>query len=352
MSYAIIGGAGIIEPDIHAARFVEVMSKIDGKALKPKQAKGAKVINPGIISWTAIKNKDFAIVLKPFIAAKAVFSEGKNGALFTGIESEQSSLPPLSFVEHKYLLYAGPADTRTLKAVNPELEEVVDYGFFGGISKALLVVLRFAYGIFHNWGAAIIFLAVILNIVLFPLTNKSFTSMRKMQSLQPEMEKMKAQCKDNPKKMNKEMMELYKKHGVNPFSGCLPLLLQMPIFIALYQALSRSVDLKNAHFLWIRDLSLPEALKMPFTLPLVGNTINILPILMAISMAVQQRLSSTSMGACQTPEQKQQQKMMMVMMPVMFGFIFYNMPSGLVLYWFMNTILTSAEQILLMKSHK
>ena len=352
LAYRITGGSDIVEPDIHAARFVEVASKVDGKVGKLKRSREARTTNPGIVSWTALKNKDFTIVLKPFTATKAVFCDDKNSGLLTGIEIEKSALPPLSFVEHKYLLYAGPADTKTLKSISPELEEVVDYGFFGGISKFLLGVLKFSYKVFHNWGVSIIVLSVLLNIVLFPLTNKSFKSMRKMQVIQPEMEKLKAQHKDNPQKMNKEVMELYKKHGVNPFSGCLPLLLQMPIFIALYQALSRSIDLKNASFLWIRDLSMPEAIKMPFTLPLVGNTINILPIFMAIAMVVQQKLSTASAGTYQTPEQKQQQQMMMVMMPIMFGFIFYNMPSGLVLYWFVNTMLTSAEQLLLLKSNK
>jgi YidC/Oxa1 family membrane protein insertase len=142
--------------------------------------------------------------------------------------------------------------------------------------------------------------------------------------------------------MNKEIMELYREHKVNPFGGCLPLILQMPIFFALYQVLMRSVALKGAHFLWIKDLSEPDRLfRLPNSLPILGNDINILPIIMAIGMFVQQKLSMR--GASGTAAE--QQKMMLVIMPVMFGFIFYRMPSGLVLYWFINSALMLFSQI-------
>jgi YidC/Oxa1 family membrane protein insertase len=196
---------------------------------------------------------------------------------------------------------------------------------------------------------SIILLAVFLNILLFPLTMKSFKSMQKMQALHPQMEKLKAQNKNNPQKLNKEMMELYKKYKINPFGGCLPLLLQMPIFFALYQALIKSIELRGASFLWVRDLSMPDAVKIPVALPLLGSSINILPILMIIATVIQQKLSTKSMGSAVTEEQKQQQRMMMFMMPVMFGFIFYSMPSGLVLYWLVNTVLTVIEQFVIFK---
>lgn len=158
------------------------------------------------------------------------------------------------------------------------------------------------------------------------------------------MEKLKVQYKADPKKLNKEIMELYKKYSINPMSGCLPMLLQMPIFIALYQALMKSIELRNAHFLWIRDLSSPEAIPLPISFPIIGNTINLLPLIMIAAMVIQQKVSTKSMGSAVTEEQKQQQKMMLIMMPIIFGFIFYNMPSGLVLYWVVNTVLTIVEQ--------
>ena len=163
------------------------------------------------------------------------------------------------------------------------------------------------------------------------------------------MEKLKVQFKDNPQKLNKEVMELYKKYNINPLGGCLPLLLQMPIFIALYQALTKSIDLRGASFLWIKDLSAPDAVAIPVTLPLIGDHINILPLAMVVLMIFQQKVSTKVMGSAVTEEQKQQQKMMLIMMPVMFGFIFYSMPSGMVLYWVVNTLLTIVEQSAILK---
>jgi len=164
--------------------------------------------------------------------------------------------------------------------------------------------------------------------------------MKEMQALQPHIEELRRTYKDNPQRLNKEMMELYKKHKVNPFSGCLPLILQMPIFFALYQALMRSVLLKGAGFLWIKDLSEPDRLfSLPATLPI--REINLLPILMTIIMFIQQKMSVTSSSSTTM----QQQKAMMIIMPIMFGLIFYNMPSGLVLYWFINSLLMLIFQV-------
>ena len=164
------------------------------------------------------------------------------------------------------------------------------------------------------------------------------------------MEQLKKQHKDNPQKLNKEIMELYKKYKINPLSGCLPILLQMPIFIALYQALMKCIELRNTSFFWIKDLSSPDAVSLPFTLPLIGNSINILPLIMIGAMFVQQKMSSKTMGSAVTPEQKEQQKIMLIVMPVVFGFIFYSMPSGLVLYWVVNTLLTIGEQATMAKN--
>lgn len=349
--YRIIGGAGIAEHNPQDMRFIEVVSKIDGKVINFKRPKNGRIVNPGVVSWTCLKNKYFSIILKPFIEAKAQFYNVSEGnSLVTGVEIKEFVLPPNSFVEHKFTLYAGPSQPSIMKQFGHEFEESVSYGFFGPISKALLMVMRAFYWAIHNWGVSIILLSIFLNVVLFPLTMKSFKSMQKMQALHPQMEKLKAQHKDNPQKLNKEIMELYKKYNINPFGGCLPMLLQMPIFMALYNALIRSIELKGVNFLWIKDLSLPDGVKIPFALPLVGDHINILPILMVIAMVVQQKISTKTMGSAVTGEQKQQQQMMLIIMPIMFGFIFYNMPSGLVLYWLVNTILTLVEQSVMFKS--
>jgi YidC/Oxa1 family membrane protein insertase len=172
--------------------------------------------------------------------------------------------------------------------------------------------------------------------------------MKQMQLVQPKVDRLRKEYKDNPQKLNKEMLELYKKHKVNPFGGCLPMLLQMPIFIALYQALMRAIELKNAKFLWIKDLSGPDR---AFLLPRTGIPVNILPILMAITMFFQQKLSTPS-HASQDKEDTlyQQQKTMAIMMPVLFGVIFYNMPSALVLYWFTNTLIMFFQQARIMRN--
>ena len=145
-------------------------------------------------------------------------------------------------------------------------------------------------------------------------------------------------------------MELYKKYNINPLSGCLPIVLQMPIFIALYSALMKSIELRNTGFFWIKDLSSPDAVRLPFTLPFLGNSINILPLIMVAAMVMQQKISTKTMGGAVTPEQKEQQKIMLIVMPIVFGFIFYSMPSGLVLYWVVNTALTIVEQSSLAKN--
>ena len=172
--------------------------------------------------------------------------------------------------------------------------------------------------------------------------------MKAMQAIQPETEQIRKAYSDNPQKMNKEIMGLYKKNKINPVGGCLPMLLQLPIFMSLYQVLLRSVALRGAHFLWIKDLAGPDAaFTLPQKLPIIGSHINILPILMAIAMWAQQKISQGG-----GKEVSEQQKMMATIMPVMFGFIFYNMPSGLVLYWFTNTLFMLLIQEVVLKARK
>jgi YidC/Oxa1 family membrane protein insertase len=168
--------------------------------------------------------------------------------------------------------------------------------------------------------------------------------MQQMKKIQPHLQKLKEMHKDNPQKLNKETMELYKKYNVNPLGGCLPLLLQMPIFIALYQGLIHSIRLKGAHFLWIKDLASPDAIvKMSSPLPLIGKNINLLPLLMIGAMFFQQKTSQINTGTEISAQQQQQQKTMMLLMPLLFGVFFYKMPSGLVLYWLTNTVLMTVE---------
>ena len=352
LSYKIIGGSGVSEANAQDKNSIEVTSKIDGKHVGYKRPRvNERIFNPGIVGWAALKNKYFSVILKPTVITKGQFhGDDSDGNLFMGVETDKVILQPRSSLENKYVLYIGPSSIPVLKEQGLGFEETINYGFFGGISKALIVVLKLSYAVVRSWGLSIILLSIFLNIILFPLTVKSFKSMQKMQELHPQMEKLKIQLKDNPQKLNKEIMELYKKYNINPMSGCLPMLLQMPIFIALYQALMKSIELRGASFLWIKDLSSPEAIPLPISFPIIGNTINILPLIMIAAMVVQQKMSTKSMGSAVTDEQKQQQKMMLIIMPIMFGFIFYNMPSGLVLYWVVNTILTIVEQKAILKN--
>lgn len=349
--YRIIGGAGVTDSTEEARRMIEVTASIDGKSVGYKRPKAGGITNVGNVKWAALKNKYFSVIVRAMDGSSGQhYIEDSSDHLVMSLNISNPSVQPGATVENKFTLYVGPSHHATLKLFGHGFEETINYGFFGAISKALIVVMGFFYSLFHSWGFAIILLSIFLNIILFPLTLKSFQSMQKMQALHPQMEKLKKLHKDNPQKLNKEIMELYKKYKINPFSGCLPMLLQMPIFIALYQALMKSIELRNTSFLWIQDLSSPDAVRLPITLPILGNSINILPLIMVGAMVVQQKMSSHTMGSAVTDEQKQQQKMMLILMPIMFGFIFYNMPSGLVLYWVVNTSLTIIEQMAIMKN--
>jgi len=259
-----------------------------------------------------------------------------------GLSAKEFTLAPGQQMQFKFNIYLGPQDLRQISGVRPEWRAVMYYGTFDFIAHLLLQLLDFIFSLVHNWGITIVILSILIYLILYPLTIKQMRSMKQMQALQPRIEELRKIYKDNPKKLNTEIMGLYREYKVNPFSGCLPLLLQMPIFFALYQVLLRSVGFKGAKFLWIKDLSLPDRLFiLPVSIPFLGNEINLLPVLMTIGMFIQQKFSmaTTSTGSAE------QQKFMMILFPLMFGVIFYHMPSGLVLYWFINSTLMLFYQL-------
>ena len=346
--YDIIGASEIESSGMAGRRFVEIDSMVDGKLVKHTKIKNGQLLVKGIVSWTGLKERYFSIILKPRQESEGVILEqvGKD-TLVAGVRSTREPINPNTTIKDAYLLYAGPNKEARLQATGFDLDQIINYGFFGGITKVLLATLRFFHKIVRNWGVAIILLTCLINLILFPLTKKSFTSMRKIQEVQPHIEKLRSVHKDNPQKLNKELAELYKQYNINPLGGCLPLLVQMPIFISLYQGLMKSIELKNANFLWIKDLSSPDYINLPVTLPFIGNTLHLLPLLMVVAMFFQQKISSQ--GASASPEQRQQQKFMLVFFPIFFGFLFYNFPSGLVLYWLTNTVLMVTEQSLMRK---
>ncbi|NPA51965.1 MAG: membrane protein insertase YidC [Aquificae bacterium] len=209
--------------------------------------------------------------------------------------------------------------------VDLSLRDTIDFGFFGILGKPLFIVLHFIYDYIPNWGIAIIILTILLRILFFPLNHKSLKAMKKMADLAPEIEKLRKKYAKDPQKLQQEIMKLYSEAGANPMSGCLPILVQIPVFIALYNVLMVTVELKNVPFLWIPDLSDKD----PYY---------ILPILMGLSMIAQQWI---------TPSSDKNQKMIMYIMAGVFTFLFMNFPAGLVLYWLTNNILGLLQSLII-----
>lgn len=337
--------------EVKGRRFIEANALINGSIIKKSKIKAEKEVIKGIVGWTALKNRYFILAVKPpKIADQLVIKKVNQKDLAASVILETQIVAPGQVVQNDFILIVAPLKKELLAQYDIGLEGAVTYGFFGGISAILISLLGFIYKIVHNWGLAIICVTIIINLLLLPLTKKSMSSMHKMQELQPHMENLRKLHKDNPKKLNKEMMEMYKEYNVNPFGGCLPMLLQFPVFIAFYQALMRSTELKNASFLWIKDLSAPDALFMfPNKLPILGTSFNLLPIITLILMVVQQKVATGGQKNI-SPEMAQQQKMMALIFPLFFGFILWNFPSGLVLYWMTNSILMTTEQYFLKKN--
>lgn len=343
--YDIIGGIGIEAKENMASRYLEVDADVNGTIYRDR-LRNKFLLHPGAVKLVALKNQYFSLILKPITFSRASFAREENRVLLSGVRVGEISLQPGSKITNEFLLYAGPIKSERLSSVSAGFEKIIYYGIFGSISEFLLLVLKFFFRLTRSWGISIILLSIVVNFALYPLTRKSFKSMQEMKNLQPEIKKIQEKYKKNPQKLNKEIMGLYKEHKVNPFGGCFPMLLQMPVFVALYNGLSKFIDLKNAQFLWIKDLAAPDSVRLGFV---AGANVHILPILMAIVMYVQQKISYPQTQAGLSEQQVQQQKMMATMMPFLFGFIFYNFPSGLVLYWFVNTLIMTGQQMLLIK---
>jgi YidC/Oxa1 family membrane protein insertase len=300
------------------------------------------------LKYMALRDRYFCAIIEPEqLGASGFIAKSPSKESEIGLLLPELKIVPRGTWEQKFKVYIGPQDTKILKSINPDWQSVIYFGKFDLIAQGLLMLLELFYGILHNWGWVIVILSLAIYLLLYPLTAKQMKSMKDMQSLQPKIEELRKAYKDNAQRLNKEIMELYRKHKVNPFGGCLPMILQIPIFFALYQVLTRSIALKGAGFFWIKDLSEPDRLFiLPQNLPVISNEINILPLLMAIEMFIQQKVSMANAS----PTQAEQQKMMLIIMPIMFGFIFYRMPSGLVLYWFINSTLTMLYQLRVAKA--
>ncbi|MFA6172866.1 MAG: membrane protein insertase YidC [Kiritimatiellales bacterium] len=314
------------------------------------------MIPPRPVDWVAAKNKFFVQILTPESAVGAFDlslrreGEGKKNVpveVAAALRFNSELVAGSETVSRTTRVYIGPKDYSFLKTQGMDQVEVMEFKSVGfwkfmnpvmyPIKTGLLWGLKALEKVVRNYGVAIMLLTVIVRVIFWPITHKGTESMRKMQALQPQLKEIREKFKDNPQRMQQETMQFYKDNKVNPLGGCLPMLIQIPVFIALFVVLRSAVELRFSKFLWVRDLSEPENLfagMLPFGLPL-----NILPILMAATMVWQQKMTPSA-------GDPQQQKMMAIMMPIMMLFFFYTMPSGLVLYWTTSNLIMIVQMLI------
>jgi YidC/Oxa1 family membrane protein insertase len=297
----------------------------------PKDVSSASKRYDKGVQWASINDKYFLSALIAVNNSIASVELKKNNSGFLESVSTTPSFSVASgqavTVSHK--LFVGPKEIDILKAQGSSLEQSLDLGWFSTLAKPMLYSLKFFYGYVGNYGLAIIIITVILKILFFPLTHKSYKSMKEMSKLQPKMTALREKYKNDKDAMNRAVMELYRDHKVNPLGGCLPMIVQIPVFFALYKALMFSIELRHAPFmLWIIDLSDKD----PYY---------VTPVIMGVTMFIQQKMTPSNMD-------EMQQKIMLGL-PVIFTFMFLSFPSGLVLYWLINNILTIGQQMYINK---
>ena len=306
--------------------------------------------------WVAAKNKFFVQILTPETVAGAFdlsvrrAGEGKKNVpaeVVAALQFDPELIAGSETFTRTTRAYIGPKDYSFLKTQGMDQVEVMEFKSMGfwkfmnpvmyPIKTGLLWGLKELEKVVRNYGVAIMLLTIIVRIIFWPITHKGTESMRKMQALQPQLKEIREKFKDNPQRMQQETMAFYKENKVNPLGGCLPMLIQIPVFIALFVVLRSAVELRFSKFLWIRDLSEPENL-FAGMIPIVGS-LNILPLLMSATMIWQQKMTPSA-------GDPQQQKMMAIMMPIMMLFFFYTMPSGLVLYWTVSNVIMIVQMLI------
>jgi len=251
---------------------------------------------------------------------------------------EDHSVSPDEPLVWNYSCYIGPKKLSALKELADHKADVMQLGWMSSVGRLLLNMLNGIHSVIPNYGLAIIILTFIIKLIFWPITHKGMQGMRRMQELQPEMNAIKEKYKEDKQKQQQAMAELWRKHKINPLGGCLPLIVQIPVFIALFTVLRSAIELRFSEFLWIADLSEPERLfSFGFSIPFLGEYFNSLPILMGVTMWLQQKMTPSTGDA-------QQQKMMAIFMPIMIFVMLYNFPSGLILYWTTNQIATIVGQ--------
>jgi len=294
---------------------------------KVKKLGEKKFLGPDV-SWGGFENKYFLAAMIPEQPSLTglVVSKDARELVSTSLEGPKLVIPSNQSGIFRYILYLGPKDYDLLKAENVGLENAINYGsWIKWLAIPLMTILKFIYQYVHNYGIAIIILTTLVKLLFWPLGNISYRSMREMQKLQPQMAKLREKYSDDKARLQQETMALYKVHKVNPMGGCLPMVIQIPVFFGLYRALLYSIELRHSEFFfWIQDLSAKD----PYY---------ITPIIMGATMFLQQKMSPTPGG-------NEMQAKMMMWMPVIFTFLFLNFPSGLVIYWLFNNLLSIGQQ--------
>lgn len=275
--------------------------------------------------WVAMQQHYFLTAWVPNQdSLNRLYTQQVNDQFIIGSVSEPYVIEPNQSLNLSSKLYVGPEDTAVLKTLAPGLDLTVDYGWLWFLSDALFSLMKTLYGVIGNWGFCIVLITVLIKLAFFRLSASSYRSMANMRRLQPKLEQLKQRFGDDKAKFSQATMELYRQEKVNPLGGCLPIIVQIPVFIALYWVLVESVELRHAPFIfWIKDLS-------------ASDPLHILPIIMGITMFIQQKLNPT-------PPDPTQAKVMMLM-PIFFTFLFWGFPSGLVLYWIVNNTLSILQQ--------
>jgi YidC/Oxa1 family membrane protein insertase len=319
---------GIVEWGDGFIGLIGSASLVDGKV--EKETPETELERKGAVQWVALQDKYFLSVLMPQGANAAWAKKEGEKLVSAGVRMPRSSGGSTT----AFQLYAGPKEYDTLRSLNIGLEETIDFGWFifgswsvvKAVAKPIFYVLRFINEYTHNYGVTIILLTMGIKLLFVPLQFKSYKSMKQMQMIQPKVLALQQKFKDDRDKLNKELIKLYRDHKVNPVGGCLPMVLQMPVFVALFNILYMTIDLRQAPFLgWITDLS-------------VQDPYYVLPIIMGATMVIQQKITPTTMDPTQAK--------IMLVLPVFMTFLFINFPAGLVLYWLTNNMLTIGQQVL------
>ena len=306
-----------------------------------KSVKDGPFAATGNFSFAGLDDRFFAFVLLPKNSASVKVAALKDDvpAAPGGKEEMHVAAEVGDDTLNHFDVFVGPKDIDLLRKVDPKLEQLIDWGFFGVIAKPIFLALHWLNdNLIHNYGWSIVAITVFINLLLLPLRFSSLRSQRKMQKLQPRIAAINAKYKGlslrDPKKaqQNQEVMDLYKQEGVNPMGGCLPMLVQLPILYAFYKVLTVTIELRGAHWLWVSDLSQPEQI-----------AIRVLPVLLIVTQFIVQKMTPN-------PGMDPAQAKMMSFMPLMFGFLFYNASSGLVLYWLTSNLVGIVQQWLINKT--